>query len=219
MHVRRLILPILAVLCLGAGIALGLRLLAPDPAPPAPGLAIAPFALVGPQGQVVTERPTQDRWRLVVFGHAGCSDICMEALAELAEALDALGEDTSRVEALFVTIDPGRDSVEDLASFAATFDGRIVPLTGSQAQVDQAMRAFHVGVEETGPAPAQGAGAPDAAAPRPARRSTPAAFLVAPSGRLVRLFGPGTPGVVMAEVLRDLLGPVATPVPLSAGTT
>lgn len=102
------------------------------------------FALTDHTGRPVTEADYAGRWQLVFFGYTSCPDVCPTTLAFVASVLDLLGERVDRVAPLFITVDPGRDTVPVMAEFVAAFHPRLIGLTGTEAQVAEAARAFRV---------------------------------------------------------------------------
>lgn len=103
-----------------------------------------PFTLVDQTGQVRTEADFRGKFMLVFFGYTHCPDVCPMELATMGAAVDALGPDGAKVVPVFITIDPARDTVERLASFARNFHPRLVALTGSEEEVSAAARAYRV---------------------------------------------------------------------------
>ena len=101
-----------------------------------------PFRLVDQDGRTVTERDFNGAPHLVFFGFTRCPDICPTKLFELSEVLRATGEKGRRLRALFVTVDPERDTPEAMKSYLSSFDERIVGLTGDQEAVQQTVRAY-----------------------------------------------------------------------------
>ena len=92
-----------------------------------------PRALADYHGKVV----------LLSFGYTHCPDVCPTTLAKFAEARRLLGVDADRVQGLFVSIDPERDTAELLRAYVPAFDATFVGLRGTEAQTDAATRAFH----------------------------------------------------------------------------
>jgi protein SCO1/2 len=86
------------------------------------------------------------RGKLVVvfFGYTQCPDVCPTTMAELAEAKRMLGADGARVQGIFVTVDPDRDSAELLKAYVANFGPDIAALRGSLEQVREAAKEFKV---------------------------------------------------------------------------
>lgn len=144
---RRLLLPLIVFLAgLGAIGAVALALLPPasGPAPRAAGVAQVggPFTLVDQNGRAVTERDVQGAPYLVLFGFTHCPDICPTKLFEISEVLRASGERGRRLRALFITVDPERDTPEVLKSYLGSFDERILGLTGSPEAIQAVTRAY-----------------------------------------------------------------------------
>jgi protein SCO1 len=100
------------------------------------------FSLVDQTGRTVTENDLKGKPSLVFFGFTHCPDICPTKLFEMTQMLDALGPDAAKVNVLFITVDPARDTRELLATYLGSFNPRILGLTGTEEQVTQAMRAY-----------------------------------------------------------------------------
>jgi protein SCO1/2 len=103
-----------------------------------------PFRLTDHSGRRVTEQDFAGRPVMLFFGFTHCPDVCPTALFEMTTRLAALGEGGARLQALFVTVDPERDTAEQLALYLGSFDPRILGLTGSRAEVEAAAAAFRV---------------------------------------------------------------------------
>ncbi len=103
-----------------------------------------PFSLTDQRGRAVTDRDFHGRVVALFFGYTFCPDICPTDLQILAEALDRLGPRADGVQPLFVTIDPQRDTAAQLAEFTALFSPRILGLTGTPAQIDEAAKRYRV---------------------------------------------------------------------------
>lgn len=129
-----------AAVLLLASLALGLL---GGPAPPSAAVG-GPFRLAASDGRTVTERSFPDRFLLLYFGYSHCRDVCPTALAALARALDALGPEADRVQPLFVTVDPRRDTPAALARYLAAFSPRLLGLTGTPEQMRAMQRAYRV---------------------------------------------------------------------------
>ncbi len=107
-----------------------------------------PFELRDQHGQVRREAEFRGRYLLVYFGYTFCPDFCPTSLTVMTRALEALeGADpelAQKVDPIFITIDPGRDTVEALAAYAPHFHDRLVALTGTREQVAKAAKAYRV---------------------------------------------------------------------------
>lgn len=104
----------------------------------------APFSLTNQAGTTVTEAAFKGHPTLIFFGYTYCPDICPTALAEATSWLKELGPDGDRVGVYFVTVDPERDTQEQMASYLSAFDPRIVGLTGPADRVEEMLRAYRV---------------------------------------------------------------------------
>jgi protein SCO1/2 len=107
-----------------------------------------PFELIDQTGATVTEAALQGHASALFFGYTYCPDVCPTTLFEATNWLRELGSDADRLKVYFITVDPARDTRESLAMYLQAFDPRIVGLTGSQAQVDQIVKAYGVTVEK-----------------------------------------------------------------------
>jgi len=116
---------------------------------PAPVVATAsaiggPFALTDHRGQPITDADLKGKPFLVFFGFTHCPDICPTTLFEVSEVLRALGPDADRTRALFVTVDPERDTAETLKDYLSSFDPRLTGVTGSREEVDRMLKTYRV---------------------------------------------------------------------------
>ena len=113
------------------------------------------FDLVDHTGKRVSSSSFEDRWLLIFFGYTFCPDVCPTTLGEVALLLDGLGEKADRIQPLFVTIDPERDTPEILADYVTAFHPRIVGLTGTTEEIAAAAsnyRVYYAKVTEEGAA-------------------------------------------------------------------
>lgn len=114
-----------------------------------PGVAMnSPFQLVNEDGKAVTEADFAGKPSLWFYGFANCPDICPTALAEIAELLKQLGTDAEKLNAVFVTVDPERDTVAILKPYVDYFDPRIIGLTGDPANVEAMAKSRFVSFEK-----------------------------------------------------------------------
>jgi protein SCO1 len=101
-----------------------------------------PFKLIDHNGRMVTETDFKGRPFLVFFGFTHCPDVCPTALFEMSETFRRLGADAEKARALFISVDPERDTPEKLKQYLSSFDPRIVGLTGTPADVAAAAKAY-----------------------------------------------------------------------------
>lgn len=103
-----------------------------------------PFTLVDHNGRTVTDGELVTMPTLLYFGYTFCPDVCPLDSARNAEALERLEAQGIMAQSAFVSVDPARDTPEVLAEFAAVFHPRMIGLSGSEAQLREAARAFRV---------------------------------------------------------------------------
>ena len=103
-----------------------------------------PFRLIDQNGKPVTDQEMKGRPFLVFFGFTHCPDVCPTTLFEVSEILGALGPDGERVRALFVTVDPERDTPDKLKDYLSSFDPRLIGVTGDEAAIKAMERAYRV---------------------------------------------------------------------------
>src|SRR6266481_7458518 len=103
-----------------------------------------PFTLASTNGDNVTDQTYRSKWLLIFFGYTFCPDACPTALNNISVALEKLGADAGKLQPLFVTVDPQRDTREVLAEYLKSFDSRIVGLTGPQDQIDRVVKEYRV---------------------------------------------------------------------------
>jgi protein SCO1/2 len=113
------------------------------PAPAPQATLGGSFQLTAHTGQPVTDQDFLGRPFLVFFGYTHCPDVCPTTLFEMSEILRALGPD-AKVGALFVTVDPERDTPEKLKDYLANFDPRIIGVTGPRAAIDPLLRQYRI---------------------------------------------------------------------------
>ena len=101
-----------------------------------------PFTMVNHLGETVTEKDVITGPTLIYFGYTFCPDVCPLDTARNAEAIDLLDEAGIDVTPVFITIDPERDTVAELADYVEVMHPKMIGLTGSLEQVDQASQAY-----------------------------------------------------------------------------
>lgn len=101
------------------------------------------FELVDKEGKVWKNTDFRGKPMLVYFGYTYCPDICPSALYHMTEAMNQLGG-AKTIQPIFITVDPQRDTVLQLKTYAQNFYKGFVMLTGSKEQVNQAIKAYRV---------------------------------------------------------------------------
>jgi protein SCO1/2 len=103
-----------------------------------------PFHLTDQSGRAVSEADFAGRFMLIYFGFSNCPDVCPTELQTMGNAMDALGSDSGRVVPIFITVDPERDTPEQLKSYVAAFHPKMVGLTGSAEEIAAVAKAYKV---------------------------------------------------------------------------
>lgn len=104
-----------------------------------------PFTLTDHDGRTVTEKSWPDKLKLIYFGYTFCPDVCPTALGTIAQALDTLSpEQRARIQPVFVTVDPDRDTPAVMKDYVAAFTPDMVGLRGTAEQTQGAMKAYKV---------------------------------------------------------------------------
>jgi len=115
--------------------------------PPLAGAAIGgPFTLEDKAGKPVHWSDFAGKWRIVYFGYTWCPDACPTDVGVMMRGFDKFAKAhpdlAAKVQPIFITVDPARDTPARVGEFAAAFSPRLLGLTGTQAQVDAAATAF-----------------------------------------------------------------------------
>jgi protein SCO1/2 len=183
-------------------ILLGLVLAACSARPEAPlaGARIGgPFSLVDQDGSKVSDRDFAGRYRIVYFGYSHCPDVCPTDLQKIGEGLTRFEktdpERGARVQPIFITVDPDRDTPDLLGKYVPAFDPRFVGLWGDEAATERAKKEFHVYAQQ-----------------RPGKPGEPYAvdhsahiYVLDRQGQMRLLLPPGSAPAAIASDLRILL--------------
>jgi protein SCO1/2 len=102
------------------------------------------YALPDQNGQVRTPTDFKGKVAAVFFGYTQCPDVCPTALAELAQVKKLLGKDGERLQAVFITVDPERDTPAILKSYVGSFDPNFVGLRGTPEQTTAVAKSFKI---------------------------------------------------------------------------
>ena len=113
----------------------------PGPGAPAPSTVGGPFTLTDQNGRKVTNKDFEGSPSLIFFGFTRCPDVCPTALAEISSVFEKLGPD-AKVNALFISGDPERDTPASLKDYLSSFDKRIVGLWGDPDTTRAVMKSY-----------------------------------------------------------------------------
>jgi protein SCO1/2 len=155
-----------------------------------------PFTLTSPDSTTVTEQTYRGKWLLVFFGYTSCPDTCPTALLEIAAALEKLGPDADKLQPLFITVNPRRDTPTVMGNYTQSFDPRIVGLTGTPQQIAAVAQEYGVyyAPHKSGPD-----------AENDVIDHSTYLYLMDPEGKFVRGLDADTPAERIAEVVRGAM--------------
>jgi cytochrome oxidase Cu insertion factor (SCO1/SenC/PrrC family) len=156
-----------------------------------------PFKLTDQHGKTVSDTDFRGKYMLVVFGYTFCPDVCPAELQVVTAALDALGPLAERIQPVFISIDPERDTVSQLALYAGNFHPRLVLLTGSSAEIADVAKAYRVYY-------AKAEGSANAGRDYLMDHSS-IIYLMGPDGQFVRHFTYTTDAAALAEQLKQAI--------------
>ena len=134
---RRLVSAVAIVVLVAAGAFLAAR-----PARNPTALIGGPFSLQTAGGKTLTDADFKGHPFLVYFGYTHCPDVCPTTLADIADALRKIPD--APIRALFITVDPERDSPASMADYVSSFGQRFVGLSGSPEAIGAVEKAFRV---------------------------------------------------------------------------
>lgn len=162
-----------------------------------PDAGITPrYLLKGPDGQGVMDSDFRGRFQLIAFGYTYCPDICPTTLIEMAQILKQLGDEAKKIQPIFVSVDPERDTPEQLKAYTRFFDERILGLTGSPELVRRIADFFKVRYEKV-----QVPGASHYSIDHSAGM-----YLLGPDGAFIAKLSYGTPVENLVARIREAMG-------------
>jgi protein SCO1 len=103
-----------------------------------------PFNLTDQDGQPFSDRDLKGKTFLVFFGFTHCPDVCPTTLFEISEIMRKLGPEADRTAALFISVDPERDTAEAMKDYLSSFDPHLRGLTGDAASLAAVAKAYRV---------------------------------------------------------------------------
>lgn len=155
------------------------------------------YLLQDVNGRAVMPDDFRGNYQLLTFGYTFCPDVCPTTLTEMAAVLKELGPQARRLRAIFVSVDPERDTFEVLRVYTAFFDPRIIAMTGAPALVARAAQNFKVRYQKVYEKNAP----PD----RYAVDHSAGMYLLGPDGSFLKKFAYGTPPAeITAALLRQI---------------
>lgn len=161
-----------------------------------PNIKGGDFQLVDQFGNNRTSKDPDGRYQLLFFGYANCKAICSVVFPRMAEVVDRLEGEGVIVTPVLITVDPSRDTRESLAATVSKFHPRMIGLTGSEARLEEAYRAFQIDKKVVFEDPEHGA----------VYAHGSYIYLLAPDGSFKTLFPPILGPDRIARLVRDYIG-------------
>ena len=159
-----------------------------------------PFTLVGVDGRPVSDTEFRGRYMLIVFGYTFCPDVCPTSLLAVGRALDELDatrpELSQEIVPLFVTLDPERDTPEQMGRYLGNFDSRIVGLSGDPGAIERMATAYGVRFEKV----------EDESVSGYLLDHTTNIMFMGPDGAYLTHFSPLTPPPMLAQAIARYMG-------------
>ena len=103
-----------------------------------------PFQLTDQNGKAVTDKSLRGKPTLIFFGYTHCPDVCPTSLFEMSEVLRAMGKDADKVNALFISVDPERDTPATMKEYLSSFDPHLEGLSGDPAETAKVITSYRV---------------------------------------------------------------------------
>ncbi|RME40925.1 MAG: SCO family protein [Caldilineae bacterium] len=161
-----------------------------------PGDPAPDFTLQSTQGGTFRLADQRGKVVLLFFGYTHCPDVCPTTLAAARQVLNGLGDRAAQVRFVFITVDPARDTLAELAAYTAHFHPDIIGLTGDESALQGVYDAYRIVVERETPA----SGTSEYAVTHTAR-----IYLIDPAGRLRLSYPFGTPWQDVLEDVKHIL--------------
>lgn len=103
-----------------------------------------PFQLTDQHGKAVTDKNLKGKPTLIFFGYTHCPDVCPTSLFEMSEVLRAMGKDADKVNAVFISVDPERDTPATMKDYLSSFDPHLEGLSGDPAETAKVITSYRV---------------------------------------------------------------------------
>jgi protein SCO1 len=103
-----------------------------------------PFQLTDQNGKAVTDKSLKGKPTLIFFGYTHCPDVCPTSLFEISEVLRAMGRDADKVNAIFISVDPERDTPAAMKDYLSSFDPHLEGLSGDPAETAKVITSYRV---------------------------------------------------------------------------
>jgi cytochrome oxidase Cu insertion factor (SCO1/SenC/PrrC family) len=154
-----------------------------------------PFTLADGSNKRVSLADFRGKVVVLYFGYTFCPDVCPTDLLAIARLLDTPGVDSEKVQPVFVTLDPARDTPAQLATYVQSFSPRIVALSGTESEIRAVAASYKVFYEKVRP-PGSAHYVID---------HTAFTYIIDPQGNYAGFFPPGTGAERMSAVVREIV--------------
>jgi protein SCO1/2 len=158
---------------------------------------VSRYLLMDTAGNSVTDRDFAGRFQLIAFGYTYCPDICPTTLSEVSLILKRLGPLADKLQPIFITVDPERDTPEVLSKYTAFFHPRIIGLTGQPALIRRTADNFKVRYEKHFD--------PNGDPTRYSMDHSAGIYLLGPDGKFVTKFAYATPLSLVIDRIRTII--------------
>ena len=195
---RRTLIFALTVMLVALASGAAALLFAPGGRPTGSGTALigGPFTLTDHNGNRVTDKSYAGKYLLIFFGYTYCPDVCPSELQVMSAALDQLGPDAEKIQPLFISIDPARDTPQALKDYVSNFNSRLIGLTGSDQDIAAVASKYRVYYAK--------AKTNDSTADYLMDHST-ILYLMRPDGTFLKHFTYGTDAKALADGIRQAM--------------
>lgn len=153
------------------------------------------FQLTTHKGHPIDTKQFRGKYMMIYFGYSFCPDICPTALENMSEAMMKLADLGPKIQPIFVTVDPDRDTVKQLETYIQSFHPRFLALTGSKESLDKAIKSFRVYAQKV-----EDEGASDYLIDH-----SSIVYVMGPDGKYVAHFSHQIPGEEMAFKVREII--------------
>lgn len=103
-----------------------------------------PFQLTDQNGKAITDKSLKGKPTLIFFGYTHCPDVCPTSLFEISEVLRVMGKDADKLNAVFISVDPERDTQATMKDYLSSFDPHLQGLSGDPAEIAKVITSYRV---------------------------------------------------------------------------
>ncbi len=154
-----------------------------------------PFSLTDQNGKTITEKSFEGQYKLIYFGFTYCPAICPTELSKITTALNTLGSISKKIQPIFMTVDPERDTVEKMKNYVGLFHPALVGLTGPLGEIQKTLKAYKI----------YAAKVQDPSLNDYTMDHSSFVYLIAPDGRLLHIFKSADTADDMAKTIQAWL--------------